>query len=88
MLEKFDEEKEDASVKDLQHHLKEKDFEERNSSMMEQMKMLKNSKGTIKDLKRKLVKERGLRRESEAKIKRINERLVNVLQQYMCSCSA
>ena len=78
MLEKFDEEKKDVLVKDLQRQLKEekrrrKEYEERNSSMTEQVKMLKDSEGTIKDFKRKLIEERDLRRESEAKI-RITER--------------
>ena len=79
MLEKFDKEKKDALVKDLQRQLKEekwrrKEYEERNSSMTEQVKMLKDSEATIKDLKRKLIEERDLRRESEAKIRRITER--------------
>ena len=51
MLEKFDEEKKDALAKDLQRQLKEekrqrKEYEERNSNMTEQVKMLKDLKGS------------------------------------------
>ena len=74
MLEKFDEEKKDALVKDLGEKRRRKEFEERNNTMTEQVKMLKESEGTIKDLKRKLTTERDLTRESEAKIRRITER--------------
>ena len=78
MLEKFDKKK-DTLVKDLQRQRKaekrrRKEFKEINSSMTEQVKMLKDSEGTIKDLKRKLIEERDLRRESEAKLRKITER--------------
>ena len=43
--------------------------------------MLKDSEGTIKDLTRKLIEERDLRRESEAKIRRITERSETVKKQ-------
>ena len=75
-LEQFDKEKMEALVKDLQHKLREerrqrKIYEDKNSLMTEQIKVLKQSEETIKDLKRKLTTERDLRRESEAKIRKM-----------------
>ena len=72
-LEQFDKEKKEALVKGLQHKLREerrqrKIYEDKNSLMTEQIKVLKQSEETIRDLKRRLTAERDLRRESEAKI--------------------
>ena len=72
-LEQFDKENKDALVKDLQHKLREerrqrKIYEDKNSLMTEQIKILKQSEEKIRDLKRKLTAERDLRRDSEAKI--------------------
>ena len=75
-LEQFDKEKKEALVKDLQHKLREerrqrKIYEDKNSLMTEQIKVLKQSEETIRDLKRKLTAERDLRRESEARIRKM-----------------
>ena len=45
-------------------------YEDKNSLMTEQIKVLKQSEETIRDMKRKLTTEGDLRREIEAKIRK------------------
>ena len=78
-LERFDQEKKDAQVKDLQGKLKEerrrrKASEDKNNFLEQQVKVLSDCEKTVNELKRKLAEERGLRRDTEAKMRKISQK--------------
>ena len=78
-LERFDKEKRAAQVKDLHHQLREekqrrKASEDKNNFLEQKVKVLSDCEKTVNELKRKLPEERGLRRDTEAKMRKISQK--------------